>query len=256
MKRLIVSLFYTVAMVLAAPFVHAAPGDGLVAGESHYFGGNDVNADGVLTGACTYCHTPHSAQTQTLLWNQTATPAGTYGWEQALTTGGTAYADLDPATNVGPSIKCLSCHDGTATAGDLGHFNNQDPDTSGDAAVGPAFTIGNGATAGDELVGNHPVSMPYPLNSTASSYNNATNGPTAVLSDWIADPTVNGIRMFNDSAGDGSTIAAGAGTGGDAGIECSSCHDPHNGATVQDVFYLRGTVGDSANYICAKCHDR
>lgn len=256
MKRLIVSLHFAMVLAFAAPFANAAPGDGLILGELHYFGGLDVNGDGTLTGSCTFCHTPHKAQTQTLLWNQTATPAGTYGWAQPLTTGGTAFPDLDPGTNVGPSIKCLSCHDGTATAGDIGHFNNQDPDTSGAAAVGANFTIGNGATAGDELVGNHPVSMPYPLNDAGSSYNNATTGPSAVLSDWVLNPETNGIRMFNDSAGDGTTIAAGAGTGGDAGIECSSCHDPHNGGSVQDVFYLRGTVGQGANYLCAKCHDR
>lgn len=38
------------------------------------------------------------------------------------------------------------------------------------------------------------------------------------------------------------------------GIECSSCHDPHNKASV-DEFFLRGELkGSTSAYICLKGH--
>lgn len=251
MKRLTVKLLSTMALIVASPFVMAAPGDpgtGLT-GTPHDFGGQAVA--GETTGTCTFCHTPHNAISTTLLWNQGANGNATYTWDNTLTTGATPYATLTVATNTGPSLRCLSCHDGTVGVGDIGWFNAQDPATT--VTVAALNQVGNGGA----MDGNHPVSMPYPLNATASTYNSSTSGASAVLSDWIANPEVNGIRMFNDLNGDGTTIAAGAGAGGDAGVECSSCHDPHNGAAqTQGTFFLRGTLGQGVNYICAKCHDR
>jgi len=58
-------------------------------------------------------------------------------------------------------------------------------------------------------------------------------------------------RLFND---DGSgNISAGV-VAAKTGMECSSCHDPHNKASVEDLF-LRGTLkGTTTAYICLKCH--
>ena len=54
--------------------------------------------------------------------------------------------------------------------------------------------------------------------------------------------------------GGAGNVAAGAQVG-QTGIECSSCHDPHNGVQVLDEFFLRGTLtGNDTNYICLKCH--
>ena len=48
-------------------------------------------------------------------------------------------------------------------------------------------------------------------------------------------------------------------TAGSTGIECSSCHDPHNKQAVDDLF-LRGTLtgntGGPTGYICLKCHQK
>ena len=76
------------------------------------------------------------------------------------------------------------------------------------------------------------------------------------MNEWQADPTTNGIRLFTDVGG---SVTAGA-TAGKTGIECSSCHDPHNGVgkvpTTSD-FFLRGEMtGNSATYICLKCHKK
>jgi hypothetical protein len=143
----------------------------------------------------------------------------------------------------------LACHDGAAAAGDVGWFNANGPHVEGDAQV-PAGANRIGA-AGD-LANNHPVAMPFPLAGVASTYNGESNGAAAALSDWT-NPVPTSIRLYTDTSG---VITAGA-TSGSTGIECSSCHDPHNGADATGPFFLRGLLGgNTADYICAKCHDR
>ncbi len=102
--------------------------------------------------------------------------------------------------------------------------------------------------AGGNMGLNHPVAMPYPWNNAPSTYNGVTTGSGIVLSAWVADPTTNGIRLYHD---DGSGNIGVGPVAGLTGIECSSCHDPHNGASVEDEPFLRGTGAG----ICQKCHN-
>jgi predicted CXXCH cytochrome family protein len=259
MKSMTAKLLLTLAFAFAAPFVWGAagdPGTGIPA-TTHDFSGVSIAGVGgrpaADTGTCTFCHTPHKASSQALLWNQAANTPAAYTWTNPATTGSTDYATITSATNTGPSVKCLSCHDGSAGVGDIGWFNAQDPATTLPAPGMTAdFTIGPGG----DMDGNHPTSMPFPLAGAANTYNGTTNGAAAAASDWIADPEALGIRLFNDSTGTGTGISAGA-VAGTTGIECSSCHDPHNGGSVEDVFFLRGDLGgNAATYICAKCHNR
>lgn len=252
MKSMTARLLPMLAFVLASPWVWAAPGDG-IPGTLHDFSG-EAAIGGENPGTCTYCHTPHRAQSQALLWNQEAgAQPASYSWVgSTATTGGTGYATITTATNTGPSVKCLSCHDGSAGVGDIGWFNAQNPAVT--LSVGATYVVNQVAPA--DMTGNHPVSMPFPFGAVANTYNSQTNGTSAVASDWIADPEALGIRLFNDTAGDGTGIGAGS-AAVTTGIECSSCHDPHNGAGATGPFFLRGDLGgNAATYICAKCHDR
>jgi predicted CXXCH cytochrome family protein len=56
-------------------------------------------------------------------------------------------------------------------------------------------------------------------------------------------------KVYHD---DGAGNIANGPVVGTSGIECGSCHDPHNGAGVEDARFLRGTAGE----ICSKCHVR
>jgi predicted CXXCH cytochrome family protein len=133
--------------------------------------------------------------------------------------------------------------------GDIAWWNGGPPAAPLDNTLhgqGDPFNVGFGGA----MAGNHPVAMPYPYQQSPSTYNGVTTGAGFVSTEWQTDPTANNIRLFNDSAGD---IAAGA-VAGVTGIECSSCHDPHNKASVDD-FFLRGNLtGNDTNYICLKCH--
>jgi hypothetical protein len=251
----------SVAAVLAiAPAVGAAPGDG-IANTAHDFTqhnstGPEVEKNAIDVGLCTFCHTPHKAQETKLLWNHTLS-GNTFDWSDVTTTqGGTPLNSFDSGWS-GVSKNCLSCHDGSVAIGDVAWFNAQSWTGAGNEILDHKHDTpgdpGQIATVTGDLAGNHPVAHPFPFNGAANTYNGGTSGAFAVLSGWQADPESLGIRLFNDSGGE---VSAGS-VPGSTGIECSSCHDPHNGSGVLDDFFLRGTVdGNTTDYICLKCHDK
>jgi hypothetical protein len=205
---------------------------------------------------CTFCHTPHKAITTELLWNHTLSSA-TFSWDIAKTTAGTTFPTFVGDSYKGPTAKCLSCHDGSVAVGDIAWFGESAPVSIIGADGTDMTNLKHGA--GDpmnvgllgSMKGNHPVAMPYPYGNTANIYNGVTTGAQAALTEWQGNPA-SPIRLFNESGG---TISAGAATG-ITGIECSSCHDPHNKAAVDDLF-LRGKLSGNTQadgYLCLQCH--
>jgi len=258
---------------------------------SNFLGAQTLNP-GVINqvGQCAFCHTPHSAQSSLLLWNKSPS-ANTFTWNDAsATTGGTAYASMAGATYKGPTAKCLACHDGSVAVGDVSMYKGKAGvyntfkvgDTPTDWAgktwsstdARPQYMVGTGGN----MAGTHPVGMPYP-NAAGATYNTKVVGTGVVLGEFqplsvahqisgtslggglvssSAAPVAGGggnqaslIKLYVD---DGANIVAGA-VAGISGMECSTCHDPHNKQTVDD-WMLRGTAnGVKANgYICTQCH--
>ena len=77
-----------------------------------------------------------------------------------------------------------------------------------------------------------------------------------MLTEFVADPTLAGVRLFNDD-GTGNVVAGAA--AGRSGMECTSCHDVHNGAQTKDVLLLRGKLigsDQASGYICTQCHKK
>jgi len=225
-----------------------APGAGIER-TGHDFSLRSGNSQPV--GVCTFCHTPHRALQTRLLWNHTLS-ANTFTWDVATTTGGTNFPTIT-STWQGSSKYCLSCHDGSVAIGDVAWFRQAS--RTGAAAInatkhdsGP-FQI---ASVTGSMAGNHPVAHPFPFSGVASTYNGTTTGAAAVLSGWQPDPTASGVRLFVETGGN---VAAGTAVGR-TGIECSSCHDPHNGTAVVDSYFLRGKIsgGSADGYLCLKCH--
>jgi hypothetical protein len=234
-----------ISLVALAPVVaRAAPGDG-IGGTAHDFSGIGTPA----TGLCTFCHTPHHAQATLLVWNHTLS-TNNFAWDVPATTAGTDFPTFAGDTYNGPTAKCLSCHDGSVAIGDIGWWNGGDPGSLLNTVVSGAFQIGGGG----DMTGNHPVAMPIPYQNATSTYNGASTGAGITLADWKADPTTLGIVLYND---DGSGNISRGPVAGQTGIECGSCHDPHNGANVQGPWFLLGEIGGSGpNYICIKCHTK
>ena len=242
MKVLRFALFLAVFALLLPISSWAAAGTG-IAGTDHDF----TTEGSSTTGSCTYCHTPHKALSTLLLWNHTLS-SNTFTWDVSATTAGTPFPTFKGDTYKGPTAKCLSCHDGSVAIGDIAWWNATKPVGLFNDFI--AATDKHSVGFGGAMKGNHPVAMPYPLGNLANKYNGSTTGAGAVLSEWQPTPFAP-IRMFND---DGSGNITAGPVAGLTGIECSSCHDPHNKASV-DKFFLRGTLtGKDDAYICLKCH--
>jgi hypothetical protein len=241
------TLTFATMLALAPAVAWGATGGAGLAGTAH-----DFSTKGGGVGLCTFCHTPHRAISTQLLWNHTLSTS-TFSWDVAKTTAGTNFPSFKGDTYTGPSAKCLSCHDGTVAVGDIAWWNEGQPTHPLDNtkhAWPDAFNVGaTGGTAGS-MKGNHPVAMPYPYGGAANTYNTITTGSGAVLTEWQASPPAP-IRLFNDNGS--GTISAGA-VAGKTGIECSSCHDPHNKASVDDLFLRGKMAGNGADYLCLKCH--
>jgi hypothetical protein len=237
----------------------SAVGTGL-AGTDHDFV-NKLSGNTMSVGACTFCHTPHKASSTLLLWNHTAS-SNTFQWDVAATTAGTALPSFTGSYS-GPSAKCLACHDGSVAVGDVGWFQEKSRTAAAAATDGGTngalntFKMTGAASklvgASGALNGTHPVAVPYPLNGAPNVYNGSTSGARLATNDFVADPTANNMRLYSDFGG-GAIV--GKVQPGKTGIECSSCHDPHNKAAV-DRYFLRGMftgAGQASGYICQQCH--
>ena len=281
----------TYAMIGAAGLVAAtfastsmagsAPGSGFT-GSGHDATSRQTTSAGITSGSCTECHTPHQAKSTNLLWNHTLSSSNFNFGATTATTAGTTYATFNGQTYAGMSAKCLSCHDGTVSTAQGSWFlaTMQPTGTSfvgqgfltspwsviggynlGNAAGNNRPVSGAGTNGGGHMEGTHPLAMPYPYQKAINTYNGSTTGAGIVLTEWVADPTAWGIRLYNDATGNGTQISAGP-VAAKSGMECGSCHDVHNGAAVQDEYLVRGKLhgnggvaGSNAdNYICTKCH--
>ena len=239
-------------LVVSGAIAGTNPGTGIY-GTVHDFSGTGfINPAVAEVGLCTICHTPHKAQTTSLLWNQKLTTA-VFNWGDTQTYGGTP---LPSSAHLGPSTKCLSCHDGTVAVGDVSLFNKQ---TSGTAAGTIMIKIGQGSMYSigykGNMTGNHPIAIPYPLNSTPSTYNGITTGSAVILNEFVANPhsPATSVKLYND---DGHGVITTGPAAGASGIECTTCHDPHN-KQAQDKYFVRGRIQGSSvadGYICLKCH--
>ncbi len=229
-------------IALAPALAWAAPGDG-IAGTDH-----DFSTSGGGVGLCTFCHTPHKALQTLLLWNHKLS-TNTFKWDVPATTAGTTYPSFKGDTYKGPTAKCLSCHDGSVAVGDVNWWNGGTPGVPLDLTKHGAGDAANVGLGGD-MAGNHPVAMPYPYLQAKNKYNAVETGSGFTSTEWQSTP-LTPIRVFNDDGA--GNITAGP-VAAKTGMECSSCHDPHNKASV-DEFFLRGTLkGTTTAYICLKCH--
>jgi Doubled CXXCH motif (Paired_CXXCH_1) len=206
-------------------------------------------------GMCTTCHTPHQAMSTNLLWNHRLMNTE-YEWDVPATTAGTDYPKFTGDTYKGASTKCLSCHDGLMSSTDGMWFNRARSSSSPYVAAPGTLNSGHEVAEGAEMSGSHPVAFPYPYNNAPGTYNGSTTGGAAELAEFVADPTLAGIRLFNDD-GIGNIVAGKA--QGRSGMECTSCHDVHNGVATKDVMLLRGKLigsDQASGYICEQCHKK
>jgi len=202
---------------------------------------NDIRAaTGETDQLCVFCHTPHNANNATFtvvpLWNKD-TPSGSgYTMYDSPTLGGAI--DSSPA---GPSLACLSCHDGTSAINSVYNPPGDVPGPSyilmvGQTTPGP-FSMPDGpANIGTDLTNDHPISIVYTVG-------NASLRPTTA--------TLNGEWIIKGEKKTGATVAD---LLRDGKVECVSCHDPHVDEAEGFPLFLRTTT-DASN-LCLGCHDK
>jgi predicted CXXCH cytochrome family protein len=197
----ILTVLLALAVAAAAGQVYAG-----IAGSKHDFRGSTWY--GAQTQICVPCHTPHGANTTVKpLWNHAM---GTNNYTNNLTTVfGTTWGSVN-----GPSLLCLSCHDGTVALDSYGG-------ATGTNYIPAASKIGDGST----LNGNHPISINYTATLVTSGQ---LNNETTVKN--------SGIYLY--------------GAGSPGIVECGSCHDVHNGANIAGL--LR--ITNAGSQLCLTCH--
>lgn len=183
---------------------------------------------------CIFCHTPHNAKPQTVLWNRQDTTQlfGHYSSTTlAIHTDTTARTTSDyKAEPNGSSRLCLSCHDGVTALGAV--LNGDAIEVNSDL-----YTVMAGSNVFDRTKmtnSHHPVSF---------IYNEAVRDRLNVLegTDTYQLPVNTKIRLDREKR-----------------MQCITCHDPHQTqyvSTSTPFWVIDGTSAtDAHDKVCTECH--
>lgn len=196
---------------------------------------------------CVFCHTPHHAIVDVdgitvPLWNHTLSTAS-----YQLFDSFTLLSPTSPAIQPDGSARlCLSCHDGTVAIGSvvntgtaLSSIAMQGVGGSGEMPAGPT-------NMGTDLSGHHPISIEVNnalINDKEMQCNNN------LVSFKICNPLpASPVKLVQTN----NAYVSGPPSG--VGVQCSSCHDPHEDPVPGTSVFLR--IGDKNNYdaLCSTCH--
>lgn len=195
---------------------------------------------------CVFCHTPHRAISDIAgisvpLWNHTLSSAS-----YQLFGSDTLLSPTSPAIQPdGSSRLCLSCHDGTVAIGSvvntgtsLSSITMQGTGGSGEMPAG----LNN---VGTDLSGDHPISIE--LNSSLIAAK-ATQCENNLVSFKICKPPAGSPVLLEKTNNRFGGVPSGV------GVQCGSCHDPHEDPVPGTTVFLR--VGDKNNHsqLCSACH--
>ncbi len=185
-----------------------------------------------INEVCIFCHTPHNATSQTMIWNR-QNPSATFSLYS--NPGSMVTTPIQPTTY---SLRCLSCHDGSVAIDALNNVGGRQP-VPAMMAIGDVYYPGSpygsgGANIGGNYAGNpnvnnlsddHPVSILY------------DNGAFTLSNGRLKDPSALGptLPLFGSR------------------VECSTCHDVHNNSGGLP-YLLRVTASKST--LCLSCHNK
>ncbi|MCX7015113.1 MAG: cytochrome c3 family protein [Candidatus Sumerlaeota bacterium] len=167
---------------------------------------------------CIFCHTPHDA-------DLTVTDAPL--WNHQVTSKvfvvyNSPTMDASVGQPQGASRLCLSCHDGTVAVDSYG------------GKSGSIFLGGKVAVGADELNNDHPISFTY-------------DDALAALDGGLFPPS-------STPSGLGNTIRHDLLIADQ--LECSSCHDVHNGPAAAAVNDNLLVITQVQSQLCLTCHNK
>jgi len=169
-------------LAITSAAIASPPG---ITGSGHDFSGGTYGSDQI----CIFCHTPHNAVNNNLLWNRSYAGPTTITWYTSATLTSAAKNNVLGAQ----SKTCLSCHDGNVAIDAFGG-------KSGSTMIAAQFNLGDGAGAGKaDLTNDHPIGFSY-----ANAYTQNSTGLKAAASFTASLP------LYANN------------------MECATCHDVHN----------------------------
>jgi len=240
----------TLTLVTGSLLAFTARGAGIV-GSPHDFHSQSWNTDpSDPATVCGTCHVPHHADSTVVpLWGHQTTSSAFKMYNQANVPISSMQAAVAASPN-GPSLACLSCHDGTVainTYGGTGYMT-----THGS----PATYVTNSANLGTDLTHSHPISL---------TYNAALVGTGPNQDQWLYNPDTTAVLVPDSGAfvpGNNMTVN-GFLLNGNHTLECTSCHDVHNqnGTPFSinnnpKLVKIVGTQAGVGSLLCRSCHNK
>jgi hypothetical protein len=243
MKKIIL---FTLSVAAVALLMSAAAARAGVVGSPHDFSGESWNVSpSDPSTVCGPCHQPHHADsTKIPLWGH-ATTTGPWIMYNTNNVTVSSMKAVPAATPTGPSLACLSCHDGTVAV-----------NTFGGTTHGSPVTITNSALIGTDLTHSHPISFTYDANlvGTAPNQDKWLYNPDATQ---VLTPDSGTFVPGNDMSISGFLLAR------NHRLECSSCHDVHNQegtpfniTSNPKLVKIVGTQGGKGSLLCRSCHNK
>jgi hypothetical protein len=239
---LAVGLAVSASLVLSSGVVRAG-----VLNSPHDFSGESWNiTPSDPNSVCGPCHQPHHADSTVIpLWGH-ATSKGPWIMYNTNNVPVSQMKASVSVTPTGPSLACLSCHDGTVAVNSYG----------GTIQGGTAYVLTNSANLGTDLTHTHPISFTYDANL-------AGTGPNQ--DKWIFNPDTTQVLTPDTGTfvpGNNMSIA-GFLLSSNHRLECSSCHDVHNqeGSPFNIVsnpklVKIVGTQAGKGSLLCRSCHNK
>ena len=167
---------------------------------------------------CIFCHTAHNADTSVV-----DAPL----WNHAVTSKvfkvySSPTMDATVGQPTGASKLCLSCHDGTVAVDSYGG-------KTGVIKMGLPLAVG-----ADELANDHPISFTY-------------DSALAIKDGGLFDPSSHPSGLSGTIQKD--LLIADR-------VECSSCHDVHNGPAAAAVNDNLLVITQVQSQLCLTCHNK
>jgi hypothetical protein len=185
---------------------------------------------------CIFCHTPHNSLSDAPLWNHSITSETNY--IHYYGSGMNAYSSAATAPEIdGYSRLCLSCHDGTVALGEVRNritsYGETPPKTTIAMEEVPGIVASGKLIGGRGFIGvnlhAHPISIVY-------------DDALAIADGHLFFPST-----FTDA--DVKLYPTGAGKG----VQCTSCHDPHDDSKSNDLPFWRKVPPETD--VCDVCHN-
>lgn len=242
------SPLFALSSALALLLAQADGGQhGRIDGSPHNFFGPNARAATDAVDLCQLCHVPSplvSAARPPAAW-----APNDVGRAAALDVRADPSGPPLALRWAGSTLRCMSCHDETVSSIGITFRPASaslvdDPlaglERKAGARVGPTLLTPQWWTG--EVMGNHPVSVPYPL-SVGGFRGFLPRASATEATEWVDDPTKKGLKLLPDTSGFPDALS------GTVGVECVSCHDPHGTA---NKFFLR--LPKERSELCFGCH--